>query len=334
MTRDESRFQEEERMALLLELVQKAVTPDLTRRISVVVTETPAATEAAMRRAMPAVLAGVINTAVTTAGAERLIALIREGGWGAEALASLGTRLAGGSGTTALVSSGARLVSEIFGSTADSLADLIASGGGVQRRAGSTMLSLLAPIVMSVVGKQIDSRGLGPVAVSTMLTAERATVRGALPPGVAGLLGMKDVLPRISTATDTPTGVRWSIGRERRVSDVVKRWWPALLVGLAALPMLFSLTQRDVALRPMGVPAMSPRQTTSITLPDGARVNVDHGGSVQQLSSYLADRWSADAAPKRFVFDDLNFETGSTRLRDESQSTVHALLAVLKAYPS
>jgi outer membrane protein OmpA-like peptidoglycan-associated protein len=60
---------------------------------------------------------------------------------------------------------------------------------------------------------------------------------------------------------------------------------------------------------------------------------VDQGGSVHQLSTYLADKPATDV-PKRFVFDDLHFETGSTRLTPEGQRTVDSLLLVLKAYPS
>src|SRR5262249_53471812 len=43
---------------------------------------------------------------------------------------------------------------------------------------------------------------------------------------------------------------------------------------------------------------------------------------------------SATDLPKRFVFDDLHFESGSARLTSEGQRTATALLAVLKAYPS
>ena len=38
--------------------------------------------------------------------------------------------------------------------------------------------------------------------------------------------------------------------------------------------------------------------------------------------------------PKRFVFDNLNFETGSTKLTPDSIPTVDSLVAILKAYPA
>jgi OOP family OmpA-OmpF porin len=50
------------------------------------------------------------------------------------------------------------------------------------------------------------------------------------------------------------------------------------------------------------------------------------------VATWLA---STDATvPKRFVFDNLNFETGSTQLTPESRPTVDSLLVILKAYPA
>jgi OOP family OmpA-OmpF porin len=51
------------------------------------------------------------------------------------------------------------------------------------------------------------------------------------------------------------------------------------------------------------------------------------------VASWLAGATDTQV-PKRFVFEDLNFETGSTRLTPESSATVNTLVAVLKAYPA
>jgi OmpA-OmpF porin, OOP family len=330
-------------MASLLELVQDEVTPDITRKVSSLVGETPAATDSAVRRAAPAVLAGVVNNASTAGGADRLRALVSEGGWGADVLGSLGARLGGGSGTGTFLSSGARLVSNVLGARTDGITDLIASGSGVQRGSASTILSLVAPIVMSVIGKQIVARGLSTSGLSTMLAGERSTLLAALPTGMAGLLGMKDTGRPLAGVADPRPATAAPIVSERFDPEPetgvpgsgLSRWWPALLVGLAAVAMLFLLTrgrQTDVAsMRPE--PAASPRQLASVNLPGGGRISVDEGSSVHQLSTYLADS-AAGGIPKRFVFDDLHFETGTTRLTPQGQRTVESLAAVLKAYPT
>jgi outer membrane protein OmpA-like peptidoglycan-associated protein len=336
-------------MASLLELVQEALTPDITRKIGGLVGEAPAATDSVVRRAAPTVLAGVIDNTSTTADAERMRAMITEGGWGSDVLGTLGTRLTGGSATGTFLSSGARIVSSLFGNKTDRLTELIASGTGVQRGSTSTVLSLITPIVMSVIGKQIASRGLSASGLTTLLAGERSSVLAALPSGMAGLLGIRDAGRVATDATAAPAAAHEPLTREAYDRDPIlereatepagsglARWWPALVVGLAAIAILFLLSrgrQADVATTRTEAPAASPRQMASITLPGGMRVDVDQGGPVHQLSTYLADT-SATGVPRRFVFDDLRFETGSTQLTPDGQRTVDSLQQVLKAYPS
>jgi OOP family OmpA-OmpF porin len=330
-------------MASLIQLVQDTLTPDIVGKVSGLVGETPATTASALRGAAPAVLAGVLNNSSTPGGAERMRSLVTDGGWGSDLLDNLGSRLGGGGGTSSLLTSGAQLISSLFGNKADSVTDLIASGAGMSRGSASTILAAAAPIVMSVLGKQIVSRGLSASGLSTMLAGERTSLLGALPAGVSGLLGLKDVFLAGSRA-DEPIA-REPIVREPTLrthgADIrpsgIANWWPALLAGLAALAFLVFLVSRgqqpQVASTRTDAPSAAPRQLASITLPDGAKVSVGEGGAVYQLSTFLADR-SATDLPKRFVFDDLHFESGSTRLTPEGQRTATGLLAVLKAYPS
>src|SRR5262249_21822377 len=209
----------------------------------------------------------------------------------------------------------------------DGVTDLIASGSGVSRGSASTILSLAAPIVMSVLGKQMASRGLGASGLSTLLAGERTSLLGALPAGITGLLGLKDSVLSGSRA-DEPI-VREPIAREATVREPILRahepersgianWWPALLAGLAALAFLIFLVSRGqqpevASSRVDTTPSAAPRQLASITLPDGAKLSVSEGSPVYQLGTFLADR-SASDLPKRFVFDDLHFESGTTRL--------------------
>jgi OmpA-OmpF porin, OOP family len=317
-------------MASLLELVQETLTPDVVGRVSNLVTETVPATEAAFGRAAPAVLAAVFNNVSTPGGAERICALITDGGWGGDFLNTLGSRLGGGGGSSSLLAAGAQLVAALFGGKADGLAEQIASAAGVQRSSASTILSLAAPIVMSVLGKQMTARGLGAAGLSTLLAGERSSLIGALPSGMSGLLGVRDdPLARESIA-------REPIDRATAAGSPFSRWWPVLVAGLAALAILFFVArgrETNLASNRIDAPSAAPRQLASVTLPDGARLSVGQGGSVHQLSTYLADPSGTDV-PKRFVFDDLYFERASTRLTPEGQRTVASLIAVLKAYPT
>lgn len=334
-------------MPSILDLVRDTVTPEITRTIGTVVGETPDATRDTLRAAVPSVLAGVIDTASTPAGAERVRSLIADGGYGAGTLDHLGSMLGQAGSADTLVKSGTRLLSSLFGSRMDGITDLVANAGGVRRSSASTILGLVAPIVMGVIGKQIAGRGLDASGLLNMLSGQRASILSAAPAGLAALFGMRDlsrgpvepVTPAAATRVQSePVRVErteWEpIERDR--GPAISRLWPALLAGLAGLGLLFFLTRSrepDVARTATDTPSAAVRQTATVTLPGGGRLDVDQGGFLHQVTSFLADRSSGDV-PRRFVFDDLNFESGSTRLTGGSQRTVDALAAVLKAYPS
>jgi outer membrane protein OmpA-like peptidoglycan-associated protein len=332
-------------MASLLDLVQETITPDLSLKVGALVGETPAATGPALHRAAAAVLEAVLGDASTAAGAERVQSLVSEGGWGADLLRNLGARLAAGPGTGNLLSSGARLASALLGARIEGITDLVVRGSGVQRASASTILALAAPIVMSVVGWQIAARGLGPAGLVSMLAAERATLMSAMPAEITGLLGPGDLERGVAGASDGMAGMRTrDVSGAPEASEcgppgtaaasAVSRWWPALLVGLAAVAMLFVLTwgrPADVASTRITSPAAWMREAADVTLPGGNRISVSPGGSVHQLSMFLAS--SAIDLPRRYLIEDLHFENGSSRLTPSSRRTVDSLLAVLAAHP-
>ena len=63
------------------------------------------------------------------------------------------------------------------------------------------------------------------------------------------------------------------------------------------------------------------------------KVSVPEGSFNYSLQQWLAGTTDTKV-PKRCVFDNLNFETGSTKLTPESVPTVDSLVTILKAYPA
>jgi OmpA-OmpF porin, OOP family len=70
-----------------------------------------------------------------------------------------------------------------------------------------------------------------------------------------------------------------------------------------------------------------------IALPGGGSLEVREGSFHYNLARFLGN--TADTAvPRTFVFEDLNFQTGSAGLIPKSARTVTDLVAILKAYPT
>src|SRR5262245_5567514 len=69
-----------------------------------------------------------------------------------------------------------------------------------------------------------------------------------------------------------------------------------------------------------------------LSLPGGGTISVAPGTINYDLAKFLGN--PASQGPKTFVFDNLNFESATTQLTPESQSTVTNLASILKAYPT
>lgn len=122
------------------------------------------------------------------------------------------------------------------------------------------------------------------------------------------------------------------------------KWWPWLLaaLGLLLLALLFrgcnhheatvtttntTVTTSSQSNTPAATP---PVAVEKVTLPGGTSVDLEPKTLNYELQRYLA---SADAAPRTFTFDRLNFANDSAELPADAQATVTALAQILVAYP-
>jgi OmpA-OmpF porin, OOP family len=351
-------------MSSILDLARQAMTPEIMRSVGSLVGESPAATGKGFASAMPSVLAGVMDMASTPSGAERVQSLISDGGYGARTLGSLGSLLGGGNATAGMLRSGGRLLSSLFGSKEGDVTDAVARSADMPSSSASKLLALAAPIIMSVLGREITTRGLNTSGLVNLLAGERSSVAALLPTGLASILGYKTptvvsgVTPereRIRTEPAAPVyrDVSGPIVRERPAGTW--RWWPAVAAGLAALALIFFATRHQapptVAVTDPTVPSAAPRELTTqvptatapsvpaptettpaVPTPTVEKPEVQEGSFLQKFTAFLTDT-SEGGVPKRFVFDDLNFETGTATLTSASQATVDELVIILKAHP-
>lgn len=120
---------------------------------------------------------------------------------------------------------------------------------------------------------------------------------------------------------------RIEVGPEKR------NWLPWILLGLGLLALLFALSRcnrdREVATTTTTTTTAAPAATAEA--PAAGAVAATDGASVGQLGTYLA---GAEAAPRTFVFDNLNFDTAKSDIRPADRVTVAQVASVLAQYPS
>lgn len=108
--------------------------------------------------------------------------------------------------------------------------------------------------------------------------------------------------------------------------------WILLAAGLLALLLGLARCNRhdDVAV----VPAATPTATATAGQVIGATAGADSStvlAGVSGLGGYLA---GTDAAPRRFTFERLNFDTASSTIRAQDNAEVAAVATTLGQYPN
>lgn len=333
----------------LMEAVRGYLTPDVLRGASSLTGESEASTSKALGGVVPTLLSGVTNMASSEAGASNVMGMIRDGGY-TKALENPSSFFGGGS-TQKMMGVGQQLTRSIFGDRGASITDAVARSSGVKPSSAGSLMSLAAPLVMGVIGKHVASRGLNASGLSSMLTEQKSEFASAMPSGISQLIGGAGPteVPR-PTSTDTyhstapaetyrpastetyrettPEARRDAYVREPLRTEESSRKWMYWLVPLALLVLgllLFRGRTSNVANNVAGT-------LSNITLPGGTKLSVPEGSINYKLAQFLGD--SSAQVPHTFVFDHLNFESGTTQLTPESVATVNNLSSVLKAYPN
>lgn len=330
----------------LLEAVRGYLTPDVLRGASSLTGESEAATGKAMSGVVPTLLSGVTNMASTESGASNVMGMIRDGGY-TNALDNPSSFFGGGS-TQKMMGVGQQLTRSIFGNRGASITDAVARSSGVKSSSAGSLMSLAAPLVMGVIGKQVATRGLNASGLMNMFSEQKGEISSALPTGLSQFFGAGPTeVPRPTeaprpvsteayrTSSDTyrepAAEVRHDYAREPLRTEEPSRKWLYWVIPLALIALGFLLF-RGRGTNVSNVATNATGALANITLPGGTNLSVPEGSINYKLAQFLGDPNAQ--VPHNFVFDHLNFQSASTQLTPESVGTVNNLASVLKAYPN
>ena len=307
----------------LIELAKGYLTPDIIQKAASFVGESESGTQKATNGIVPTLLAGLANQASASGGAEKLSRILDTGKYDGSALNNLSSLFSGGETTQKAVTQGKDILSSLFGNKTEGLIDQIARFAGLRTGSASSLLALVLPLILNLLGRQRATIGQSPSALASLLGEQKGFLSGLLPAGIGSLMGWtgyEAARPRETIASVEPK-------RER------ENWFvPLLVLSGIVLAGLAWLLSRPSPVREIPVAERPAARMTDLSLPGGMKVSVPEGSLNFNLNQWLAA--STDTTvPKRFVFDHLNFETGSTKLTQDSIPTVNSLVAILKAYP-
>jgi Bacterial protein of unknown function (DUF937) len=334
--------------ANLVSTVMQFITPDMIAKIASALGLDRSIAQKAIGGAVPALLSGLTDLASTSNGARQLTNMVAQ----QEQQGSLDTikNLIGGSGQNALADTGSNMLSGLFGGgTMDTMAQTIGKFAGLDAGSGKSLLGMLGPVVLGVLGQQQRSAGLDASGLASLLGSQKEQIAAAIPSGLAdrlsaaGLIGKAEESLRSGAAAASAAGSRIASQAAYAAPSTATSQWPYWILALAVVGGLawYALGRHDgdkVAELP--APARMQPATVGLAPADltvgGVNLANRVSSSVGALKSVLpgiTDATSAQAAlPKLHEATAQLNEVGNlaTKLSPEGKSALAKLIAAAR----
>ena len=157
-------------------------------------------TEKALQAGVPGLLAALTSLVSKPAGAAALNGAIAQQQPGV--LSSLASMI-GGSAQKALIDTGtSTLASLLGGTTTSALTDAIGRYAGIGDTGSKSLMGLLGPVVMGVLGQQQRASGLDATGLANLLASQKDNIARSLPAGFSKYLGGTDILDSLVDSVD------------------------------------------------------------------------------------------------------------------------------------
>lgn len=210
----------------LVSEVAEVLSPTIVSRIASALGLNQTSTQKAIVAAVPALLAAFISYVSKPQGATKLAEVVKKQEPGV--LSSLASVI-GEPGQKALIDQGASVLTSLFGGkTVSALTDAVGQYAGATGSGSKSLLGLLGPVVLGVLGKEARDRGLDPSGLANLLTSQKNNVSAALPAGFSKYLSEAGVLDDAASRTRTVS---------RPSASSPPSIWPWLLGALVALAL-------------------------------------------------------------------------------------------------
>jgi hypothetical protein len=324
----------------LVALVTRFLTPDMIAKIASALGLDSSAVQKAIGGSIPAILAGLAGVASKPGGPRQLSNAVAQQSPGV--LDNL-MNVVGGAGQKAFVDGGANMLSSLLGGgTMSALASGLGKFAGISGTASNSLLGMLGPMVLGVLGKQQRSAGLDADGLASLLTSQKDQIAAAMPSGLAGQLsgtGLLDALDRGAAAARSRMGdaaERASAGVTQAghaMSNAASAYsprsvassWPLWLLALAVLAGLaWYLAARDTdekvaeQTQPTATQPASPARTAAP--PRDQTVGLATPGNLMVGGVNLTDQVNSSVAALRTtlngITDATSAEAAVPKIRD------------------
>lgn len=182
----------------LISSIQRFLTPELIGKLADGLGADRTTIGQGVAAGVPAILAALVGVADNPDGAQKIANVVRQSSVSLDEIKdSLGSRTE----QKSIADHGAGVLSTLLGSgTMKTLSNAIGQYAGLGEGSGKSLLGLLAPLVLGVLGGKQRSAGLDANGIANLLAGQKDAIAAALPSGFARQLSGTGVLDSLGGA--------------------------------------------------------------------------------------------------------------------------------------
>lgn len=166
----------------LLETIMGQLGPGTVGKLSGLLGESESSTKSALGAAIPALMGQVADKASTEKGASELFDMIGDNDGSQDFSSMLGNK-------DALLNKGSGIMSGLMGSRSSGLSSMLSKFTGMGGNSMTSLMGMIAPLIMGTLGKAKSSMGLNASGLSSLLSDQSESFKSAMPSGLANQMG-------------------------------------------------------------------------------------------------------------------------------------------------
>lgn len=321
----------------LVDLLKGQVGTMLAEKAASYLGEDASSTSKAVSAVLPILMGSASHLGSTQAGASSLLSMLNTGKHDGGILDNLSGMLGGGSQTDGLMSAGSGILQSLLGNKLGGLAGLIANFAGIKSGSATSLLSMAAPMVMGLLGKQVKAKGLDASGLMSLLGGQSDFIKAALPAGLSSGLASLGLGNLGSSVSSHATHATQQV--EEAASAGFGRFLPWLLLAAAALLGAYFYKGCNTAPAADVTPTEIVTDTVAVTAPTTETPAVPTfsfaaGSQEEAMVAFIKDANKVIDKTTWFNFPEIQFDVNKATIKAESIARIEGVASILKAFPN
>ena len=281
----------------LFSTTQNFFSPDIIQKFCNQIQEPIEKTKSSLKSIIPTVLMGIVNKGSTEEGAESLVNMANK-----QPIAL--------SPENINTNQSNEIVNGVFGNKVNEVVSKLGDSTGMNTGSVTKILGLVTPMIMSLLGSKIKDEKLNASGLKNFLQQQKSSIAGMIPTGLFS--GMTSTSAFTSSTTQTT----------HDQIEKKKSWGKIGLIALVALALLRWISTHKTAVK---IAPITSTTVTQVAMPEMTQNLSGLNGFMSMTTGNLI---------KRFRFEHLNFESGTTILVAGSEVELNQIADTMKNYPA